>query len=111
MCDVVLIVAPLAEGLAFAAELEQVLKQDLNLKHNVLKINFFFPGEQINDDDYACSFSQAALPEGQSSARMSIVHGCSYLQWHNVATCRWGADWQRRLVTLLCSREVSCSPI
>jgi len=72
MCDIVLIVAPLAEGLAVAAELEQVLKQDLNLKHDVLKINFFFPGEQINDDDYACSFSQAALPEGQSSARMSI---------------------------------------
>jgi len=45
ICDDVFIVVPLAEGLALAAELKQVLKQDLDLDLDVLKFNCFFPGD------------------------------------------------------------------
>ena len=53
ICDDVFIVASLAEGLALAAELNQVLKQDLDLDLDVPKFNCFFPGDRINDDDHA----------------------------------------------------------
>jgi len=42
ICDVVFIIAPLAEGPALAAELEEVLKQDLDLDLDVPKFNCFF---------------------------------------------------------------------
>ena len=44
ICDDVFIVALLAEGLALAAELKQVLKRDLGLDLDVPKFNCFFPG-------------------------------------------------------------------
>jgi len=56
ICDDVFIVAPLAEGLALAAELKQVIKQDLDLDLDVPNFNCFFPGERINDDDHAHAF-------------------------------------------------------
>ena len=43
ICDEVFIVVPLAESLALAAELKQVLNQDLDL--DVPKFNCFFPGD------------------------------------------------------------------
>jgi len=48
ICDHVLNVAPIAEGLALAAELKQVFKQDVDL--DVPKFNCLFPGNRINDD-------------------------------------------------------------
>jgi len=45
ICDDVFIVAPLAEGLALAAELKQVLKQDLDLDLIVPKLDCFFQGD------------------------------------------------------------------
>ena len=56
ICDNVFIVAPLAEGLTLAADLKQVLKQDLDLDLDVPNFNCFFPGERINDDDHAHAF-------------------------------------------------------
>jgi len=53
ICDDVFIVAPLAEGLALAAELKQVLQQHLDIDFDVPKFNCFFPGDRINDDDHA----------------------------------------------------------
>jgi len=46
ICDDVFIVAPLAEGLVLAAELKQVLKQDLDL--DVPKVTCFFSVYRIN---------------------------------------------------------------
>jgi len=60
-CDDVFIVAPLADGLAFTAELKQVLQQDLDLDLDVPKCNCFFPGDRINDDNHARAFFQNAL--------------------------------------------------
>jgi len=61
ICDDVFIVPPLAEGLALADELKQVLKQDLDLDLDVPKFNCFFPGDRINDDDHARALFQNAL--------------------------------------------------
>jgi len=56
------IVAPLVESLALAPELNQVLKQDLDmLDLDVLKFNCFFPGDQINDDNHAHALVQNTL--------------------------------------------------
>jgi len=64
ICDDVFIVAPIAEGLALAAELKQVLKQDLDIDLDVPKFNCFFQGDRmirINDDDHARALFQNAL--------------------------------------------------
>ena len=62
ICHDAFIVAPLAEGLALAPELNQVLKQDLDvLDLDVPKFNCFFPGDQINDDNHACALVQNTL--------------------------------------------------
>jgi len=50
-----------AEGLALAAELKQVLKQDFDLDLDVPKFNCFFPGDRINDNEHACALFQNAL--------------------------------------------------
>ena len=72
ICDDVFIVAPLAEGLALAAELKQVLKQDLDLDLDVPKFNCFFPGDRINDDDHARDLFQNAL---QANPQLACLSG------------------------------------
>jgi len=71
ICDDVFIVAPLAEGLALAVELKQVLKQDLDLDLDVPKLNCFFPGDRINDDDHARALFQNALEANSQLACLS----------------------------------------
>jgi len=72
ICDDVFIVALLAEGLALAAELKQVLKQDLDLDLDVSKFNCFFPGDRINDDDHARALFQNAL---QANPQLACLSG------------------------------------
>jgi len=69
MCNDVFIVAPLAEDFAVAAELKQVLKQDLDLE--VSKLNCFFLGDRINDDDHARALFQNALQANPQLASLS----------------------------------------
>ena len=70
MCNDVFIVAPLAEDFAVAAELKQVLKQDLDLE--VSKLNCFFLGDRINDDDHARALVQNAL---QANPQLACLSG------------------------------------
>jgi len=72
ICDDVFIVAPLAERVALAAELKQVLKQDLDLDLDVPKFNCFFPGDRINDNEHAHAlFFQNALHANPQLACLS----------------------------------------
>jgi len=71
ICDDVFIVSALAEGLALAAELKQVLKQDLDLDLDVPKFNCFCPGDRINDDKHARTLFQNALHANSQLARLS----------------------------------------
>ena len=61
-----------AEGLALAAELKQVLKQDLDVDLDVPKFNCFFPGDRINDDDHAHALFQNAL---QANPQLACLSG------------------------------------
>jgi len=72
ICDDVFIVAPLAEGLALAAELKRVLKQDLDLDLDVPKFNCYFPGDRINDDEHAHALFQNAL---QANPQLACLSG------------------------------------
>jgi len=72
ICDDVFIVAPLAESLALAAELKQVLKQDLDLYLDVPKFICFFPGDRINGDDHARALFQNAL---QANPQLACLSG------------------------------------
>jgi len=69
MCDDIFTVATLAEGFALAAELKQVLKQDIDLE--VSKLNCFFLGDRINDDDHARALFQNALQANPQLASLS----------------------------------------
>jgi len=72
ICDDVFIVAPLAQGFALAAELKQVLKQDLDLDLDVPKFNCFFLGDRINNDDHARALFQNAL---QANPQLACLSG------------------------------------
>jgi len=68
---VTLIVAPLAECLALAAQLKKVLKQDLDLDLDVPKFNCIFPGDRINDYHHAHALFQNALQANPQLASLS----------------------------------------
>ena len=72
ICDDVFIVTPLAEGPAPAAELKQVLKQDLAFDLDVPKFNCFFPGDRINNDNHARDLFQNAL---QANPQLACLSG------------------------------------
>jgi len=73
ICDDVFIVAPLAEGLALATELKQVLKQDLDLDLDVPKFNCLFMSHRINDNDHARALFQNALQANLQLACLSSM--------------------------------------
>jgi len=99
ICDDVFIVAPLAEGLALAAELKQVLKQDLDLVLDVPKFNCFFPGDSINDDDHARALFQNALQANPQLACLSGIHAGISTTGLRVAGVPIGNDeWMQQFV-------------
>ena len=102
ICDDVFIVAPFAEGLALAAELKQVLKQDLGLDLDVPKFNRLFPGDRINDDDHALALFQNALQANPQLACLSGMDAGISTTGLRVAGVPIGND--------VCAGEGSCSP-
>jgi len=99
ICDDVIIVAPRAEGLALAAELKQVLKQDLDLDLDVPKFNCFFPGDRINDDDHARALFQNALQANLQLACLFGVDAGISATWLRVAGVPTGKDeWVQQFV-------------
>ena len=99
ICDDVFIVAPLAEGLALAAELKQVLKQDLDVNLDVPKFNCFFQGDEINDDERARTLFQNALHANPQLACLSGMDAGISTTGLNVAGVSIGNDeWVQQFV-------------
>ena len=102
ICDTVFIVAPFAEGLALAAELKQVLKQNLDLDLDVPKFNCFFPGDRmirINDDDHARALFQNALQANHQLACLSGMDAGIFTTGLRVAGVPIGNDeWVQQFV-------------
>jgi len=91
MGDKVLIVAPLAQALAVAAELKHFLKGDLDIDLDVPKFNCFFPGGLFTDTEARALFHRALEANPQLSELAGMEAGVT-TQGLKVAGVQIGND-------------------